>query len=207
MLKPFSEMLKIDVSSRTEKRDAASYLPWAACKILLHDSGAEKVFFVPCVNKNGSSLFMSEAIFKDKYEVENRCYEVRVKITIDELEFEYQTPVMNGAAPVKDNSMSQQRVWNAQARAFVKGVAVYTGLGFSLWLKDEDTMVKEDDLSGHSIHAIKERVEQLITLKMQKKDISQKELCDLIDMNEKLFVNTMKAFDNIAELEKRLTAL
>ena len=48
-----------------------------------------------------------------------------------------QTPVMNGANPVKDNSMSQQRVWNSMCRAFVKCVAIHTGLGFNLWLKEE----------------------------------------------------------------------
>ena len=48
-----------------------------------------------------------------------------------------QTPVMNGSNPVKDNSMSQQRVWNSMCRAFVKCVAIHTGLGFDLWLKEE----------------------------------------------------------------------
>ena len=38
---------------------------------------------------------------------------------------------------MKDNSMSQQRVWNSMCRAFVKCVAIHTGLGFDLWLKEE----------------------------------------------------------------------
>ena len=63
---------------------------------------------------------------------------------------------MNGSNPVKDNSMSQQRVWNAQTRAFVKGVAMRTGLGFDLWLgKDVEAESTEDDLSKHNIFAIK----------------------------------------------------
>lgn len=33
--------------------------------------------------------------------------------------------------------MSQQRVWNSMCRAFVKCVAIHTGLGFDLWLKEE----------------------------------------------------------------------
>ena len=45
---------------------------------------------------------------------------------------------MNGANPVKDNSMSQQRVWNSMCRAFVKCVAINTGLGFDLWAKEEN---------------------------------------------------------------------
>lgn len=33
--------------------------------------------------------------------------------------------------------MSQQRVWNSMCRSFVKCVAIHTGLGFDLWLKEE----------------------------------------------------------------------
>ena len=45
---------------------------------------------------------------------------------------------MNGTNPVKANSMSQQRVWNSMTRSFVKCVAIHTGLGFDLWLKEEE---------------------------------------------------------------------
>ncbi|SHI23772.1 Protein of unknown function [Sporobacter termitidis DSM 10068] len=205
-LKPYSELVKLNVAPYAEKRDGAGYLPWAVCKQLLHENGAEKVYFTPCVNANGSSLFMSDIEFKDKNEIVNRCYEVRVRVVIDDLEFEYQTPVMNGGSPVKDNSMSQQRVWNAQTRAFVKGVAVFTGLGFNLWLKDEDSIAKDDDLSKHNILAIKERIEQLMTAKMQKSGFSQRELCDAVGISEKGLSTLMKYFDQIASFEKALTA-
>lgn len=56
---------------------------------------------------------------------------------IDDMEYIMQSPVMNGSNPVKDNSMSQQRVWNSMCRSFVKCVAIHTGLGFNLWLKEE----------------------------------------------------------------------
>ena len=45
---------------------------------------------------------------------------------------------MNGSNPVKDNSMSQQRVWNSMCRAFVKCIAIHTGLGFDLWVQEEN---------------------------------------------------------------------
>ena len=45
--------------------------------------------------------------------------------------------MLNGSNPVKDNSMTQQRVWNSMCRSFVKCVAIHTGLGFNLWLKEE----------------------------------------------------------------------
>lgn len=76
-----------------------------------------------------------------------------------------QSPVMNGANPVKDNSMSQQRVWNSMTRSFVKAVAMYTGLGFSLWLKEEEIERKQQETADqyHDIRKVKERVLQTLT--------------------------------------------
>lgn len=138
MIKPYDEMRKIDVSPYCEKRDGLSYLNWAKCVDLLHKNGAQKVYWDPIPNeKTGGSLRMSDTVFTDSKGNTNRCYETRIRVVIDNLVFEMQTPVMNGANPVKDNSMSQMRVWNSMCRAFVKGVAIHTGLGFDLWLKEE----------------------------------------------------------------------
>lgn len=138
MLKSYEEMRKIDILQYCEDRDGLSYLNWAKCIELLHDNGAEKVYFEPIPDeKTGSSLRMTEKEFADKSGITNRCYETRIRVVIDDLEFEMQTPVMNGSNPVKDNSMNQNRVWTSMCRAFVKGVAIHTGLGFSLWLKEE----------------------------------------------------------------------
>lgn len=139
MLKSYEELRKIDVRPYCDPRDGFLYLNWAKCIELLHDNGAEKVYFEPIPDeKTGSSLRMTDAEFKDSKDNTNRCYETRIKVVIDDLEFEMQTPVMNGSNPVKDNSMSQQRVWTSMCRAFVKGVAIRTGLGFSLWLDEEE---------------------------------------------------------------------
>ena len=80
---------------------------------------------------------MTDQTFTDKTGNSNKCYETRILVVIDENEYEMQSPVMNGSNPVKDNSMSQQRVWNSMCRSFVKCVAIHTGLGFNLWLKEE----------------------------------------------------------------------
>lgn len=80
---------------------------------------------------------MTDQTFTDKSGNSNKCYETRILVVIDENEYEMQSPVMNGSNPVKDNSMSQQRVWNSMCRSFVKCVAIHTGLGFNLWLKEE----------------------------------------------------------------------
>lgn len=138
MIKSYAEMRKIDVSKHVETRDGFSYLNWAKCIELLHDNGAEVVYFEPIPDENtGSSLRMTEVEFKDKNGGVNRCYETRIKVVIDDKTYFMQTPVMNGSNPVKDNSMNQNRVWTSMCRAFVKCVAINTGLGFSLWLKEE----------------------------------------------------------------------
>lgn len=138
MLKSYKELREIDVRPYCEEREGLLYLNWAKCVDLLHENGAKIVYFVPIPDeKTGTSLRMTDSVFTDKNGVTNRCYETRIKVVIDENEYEMQTPVMNGANPVKDNSMSQQRVWNSMCRAFVKCVAIHTGLGFDLWLKEE----------------------------------------------------------------------
>lgn len=150
-LKGYEELRKVDVRPYCEEREGLTYLNWAKCIDLLHENGAEKVYWVPIPDeKTGSSLRMTDTVFADKSGNTNKCYETRIRVVIDENEYEMQTPVMNGANPVKDNSMSQQRVWNSMCRAFVKCVAIHTGLGFNLWLKEEmqpfsNAVPKEDE--------------------------------------------------------------
>ena len=133
-LASYEELRKVDVSEWVEKRDGADYLNWAKVVDLLHEYGAEKVYFEPVANpETGSSLFMTEQVFTDSKGNTNRVYETAVRIVIDDLVFIQRGPVTNGSNPVKDNSMTQQRLWNCQTRLFVKGVAIRTGLGFNLW--------------------------------------------------------------------------
>lgn len=207
MLKSFNELRKVDVSPYVEKRDGNDYLNWARCKQLLHDNGAEVVYFEPCTNANGSSLFMSDEVFTDSKGNTNRCYEVRVKIRIDDLEFEAQFPLMNGSNPVKDNSMSQQRVWNSQTRAFVKGVAMRTGLGFDLWLSDVESVSTEDDLYKHHIFAIKERFQQEYTKVLRDKHLTTKEIAEKCGMSEDEVKVLFTFFDQLDRFEKKLLTL
>lgn len=138
MLKSYEEMRQVDVTPYCEEREGVLYLNWAKCIDLLRDNGAEKVYWEPVPDeKTGSSLRMTEKEFEDSKGNKNRCYETRIRVVIDDNEYHMQSPVMNGVNPVKDNSMSQQRVWNSMCRSFVKCVAIHTGLGFSLWLKEE----------------------------------------------------------------------
>lgn len=217
MLKSYAEMRKIDVLPYCDQRDAKDdkgrsikvpYLNWAKCKELLHQNGADLVYFEPCVNANGSSLFMSDQVFTDSKGNTNRCYEVRVKITIDDLEFEAQYPLMNGSNPVKDNSLTQQRLWNAQTRAFVKGVAMRTGLGFGLWLDDMDNRDEgEEDLSKHNIYAIRERMQQAYT-KLVKRGLSTSEIAKMMGTSEQTVQYYLNGiFDEINRFEKAMSGL
>ena len=201
--KTFSEMMAVDVAPYVKKRDGADYLPWASCKKLLHDNGAETVMFWPCAGPDGSTLRHSDACFEDKNGVKNRCYEVCVHIQVDALEWDTVYPVLNGNNPVKDNSMSQLRVHNAIRRAFVKGVAERTGLGFSLWLSDDDLAQDDwEDLSRHSLAKCKQRLEETITEKI-KQFGSLTALCARIDRSEEEVRGMLTSYYKaLARLEK-----
>lgn len=203
----YNELRKVDVSKWVENRDGAEYLNWAKVVDLLHENGAEKVYFEPVVNeKTGSSLYMTEQEFADKNGVVNRVYETAVKIVIDDIEFIQRGPVTNGSNPVKDNSMTQQRLWNCQTRLFVKGVAIRTGLGFNLWLKNEADDEKnnwEDDLYKHNIFKIQERMQQLVTEKM-KQGISVEKIASNLGITEEEFRNYFTYFKILDRLEKRI---
>ncbi len=217
MLKSYDELRKVDVKNFCEYREARDdkgkpiqvpYLNWAKCMDLLHENGAEKVYFEPVTNANGSSLFMSDQVFTDKNGVTNRCYEVRVKITIDDLEFTAQYPLMNGSNPVKDNSMTQQRLWNAQTRAFVKGVAMRTGLGFSLWLNDDEADDKSpmEDLASHDLYAIKERMQNAYT-RLIKRGMTTAQIAAALGMTEDMVRVTFTFFDQLNSFERALNSL
>ena len=207
MNKTFEQMRAVDISPYVEKRDGVEFLNWAKCKQLLHENGAETVYFEPCVNENGSSLFMSDMTFTDPNGNTNRCYEVRVRITIDGLTFEAQHPVMSGCNPVKDNYMNQQRLWNAQVRAFVKGVAMRTGLGFDLWLKSNEEHSTEEDLSKHHIFAVRERLQQEYTKVLRDKQLTTKEIAEYCQMTEDEVKVLFTFFDQINRFEKNLLAI
>lgn len=208
MLKDYKDLIKVDVSKHVEKRDGAEYLNWAKVVDLLHENGAEKVYFEPVPNlETGSSLYMTDQVFTDSKGNTNRVYETAVKIVIDDLIFIQRGPVTNGSNPVKDNSMSQQRLWNCQTRLFVKGVAIRTGLGFNLWLKEEEKNEKdnwEDDLSRHDIFKIKERCQQIYTQKM-KEGLTVKEIAERLHKTEDEVKALFSYFDTLSNFERDLS--
>lgn len=207
MLKSWNEMRSLDISKYVKQRDKAYYLPWASCLKLLYENGAEKVSFRPLTNEAGSSLFMSEQTFTDKNGGTNRCYEVRVEVVIDGNSFWISYPVMNGINPVRDNLMNQNAVHKAQMRAFVKAVAINTGLGFDLWLDDSDIEDSGDDLTKHNIYAIRERMQQAYT-KLVKRGLSTSEIAKMMGTSEQTVQYYLNGiFDEINRFEKAMGAL
>ena len=207
MLKSFNELRKVDVAPFVKQRDGADYLPWATVVDLLHEHGAERVFFSPVYNENGSSLFMSDQTFTDKSGNVNRCYEVRIAVTVDDDTFIYSYPLLNGINPVKDNSLNQNVVFKAMARAFVKAIALRYGLGFSLWARDEIDSPEEDDLSKHHIFAIKERFQQEYTRVLRDKHLTTKEIAEKCAMSEDEVKVLFTFFDQLDRFEKKLLSL
>ena len=207
MLKSWNEMYKLDISKYVKQRDKADYLPWASCLKLLYENGAEKVTFRPLVTDNGSSLFMSEQSFTDKKGGSNRCYEVRVEVFIDGNTYGISYPVMNGINPVRDELMNQNAVHKAQMRAFVKCVAINTGLGFDLWADDSDLAPDVEDLSKHNIYAIRERMQQTYT-KLVKRGLSTSEIAKMMGTSEQTVQYYLNGiFDEINRFEKAMSAL
>ena len=206
MLKSWNEMRKLDISKYVKKRDGADYLPWADCLKLLYDNGAEKVEILPEKGVNGSSLFMSEQTFTDKNGITNRCYEVRIVVNIDGKIYGISYPVMNGVNPVKDNSMNQNSVHKAQMRAFVKCVAINTGLGFDLWRDDSDIENDTEDLSKHNLWSIKERM-QIAYTNAIKKGMSTKEIAAAVNKTEDEVRIIFTYFDQLYRFEQELNAL
>jgi hypothetical protein len=91
-------------------------------------------------------------------------------------------------------------------RAFVKCVAINTGLGFDLWMDDSDIKEDTEDLSKHSIYAIKERI-QISYTRAIKKGMSTHDIAEAVGMSEDMVRVVFTYFDQLAEFEKRLGTL
>jgi hypothetical protein len=115
---------------------------------------------------------------------------------------------MNGINPVRDKTMNQNAVHKAQMRAFVKCVAINTGLGFKLWMDDSDLDTDSDDLTKHSIFAIRERMQQKCT-ELVKRGMTTKEIAQKLGINEQSLLQYYLGgvFDEIYRVEQEMAKL
>lgn len=149
-LKSFKELYSLDISKEIKKKPTfkrekggtlitlpkdkwLDYLEWATVLVLLYDNGADKVTYYCDRNENNYPAF-----FKD-----NSKPFVRVHVIIDDREYIQDYPVIDGNKV--DDSPNQLIIHKAQQRAFVKCIAVNTGLGLKLWQKEEHSF---DDLGN-----------------------------------------------------------
>lgn len=174
------------------------YLSWPDCLVLLYEHGAERVLYGNVPNAEGHSLFLSNGALP----------EVRVFVDIDGDRRELTYPVIDGTKDISMEKIVQSDVHNATQRAFVKCVAVNWGLGLSLWQKEERAKPDRsaEDLSMHNIFAIKTRVEQLLTVKLQN-GLDLPELLQILGLSKKRFDILMASFNDIAVLERKLSEL
>lgn len=142
MLKSFNELFKLDISKETVTRPVKrnsnitlDYLEWANCVKLLYENGAEKVRYGMKYNENNYPCF---------YNHNGESPFVRVWVDIDGERFIEDYPVINGIYTVANPT--QLDINKAKQRGFVKAVAINTGLGLSLWIKEEEIISENQEL-------------------------------------------------------------
>ena len=218
MLKKWDELRKVDVTPYCDEREGKDdrgrsiklqYLNWAKAVDLLHENGAEKVDWGVCADAmTGSSLIKTDQSYTDSKGNTNSVYETRVWVEIDKDHWEMQGPVMNGSNPVKDNSMSQQRLWNAQTRLFVKAVAIHTGLGFELWSKTEEQeeQIQRGEDFYHDIRKVKDRVFETVTA-LQKMGLNLADIAGKLNKSEAELKAYLSQYDILFAIENNLEFL
>lgn len=226
MLKPFNELAEYDVTPFCKFREAKDedgkkvqipYLPWAKCLRLLYApdvGGAKKVRYRALQAPDGSYLFCGkETVSQKKIYGKNRgevsyedrtnaCYFVTVEVEIDGDVNVMPYPVMNGTAVVYDDTLNQLRVSNAIQRAFVKCVAVNTGLGIKLWEDDketEDNGKQPESVTPSTPMLCKEQIDRLVTDKV-KKGLSFPDMLASLGINEKQYKSILQGLQNASWL-------
>ena len=220
MLKPFNDLAEVDVSSFCKTRDGKDdkgnpikipYLPWAKCLRLLRNpdiGGAEIVSYRALQAPDGSYVFCGERHENDKGR-EGACYFVTVEVEIDDKVYVMPYPVMNGTAVVYRDTLNQLRVSNAIQRAFVKCVAVNTGLGISLWEDDKETEdhgKQPEEIFPHTPMLVKEEIERIITAKL-KSGLSNVEILQKLGIGGKEYKSILQGLENASWLLSALQKL
>ena len=168
-LKPFNELVKLDIAKHTQQKPTfkkengksvklpkkywLDYIEWSVCLMLLYENGAESVRFGSELNENGYPAF---------FDSKGGNPFIRVRLDIDGNEYRLNYPVIEGSRTV--SNPNQLVIHRAEQRAFVKCVAINTGLGLSLWMKDEvqtqpdDKEIQAQQLKGRNKKANEELI-------------------------------------------------
>lgn len=167
-LKPFNELFKVDLSDEVVQRPVSKnskvtldYLEWANCIKLLYEHGAKKVRYGMVYNEQGYPCF---------YNHNGESPFVRVWVEIDGERYEEDYPVINGIYVVANPT--QMDINKAKQRGFVKAVAINTGLGLSLWIKEEEVINSNKELqqetTGNETQTLNDQITTLFAQALQK---------------------------------------
>lgn len=159
-LKSFNELRALDLSQYIQKKPTfykgadgkmhkttedkwLDYIEWAVVLDLLYQNGATKVIF-------GS----------EKHE--NLPNTLLISLRIDDCFYQMNYPIIDGSIiPAQPNQM---QIHKAELRGFVKAVAIFTGLGLNLWMKEEK-ITSEILNENHTITVnIKQLLESALTV-------------------------------------------
>lgn len=140
MLKSFLELSALDLGQYTQKKPTffksgdkmvpttpdkwLDYIEWSKILQLLYENGAEVVEF-------------SSELHQYKPNT------LSIILRIDGNEYGFNYPIIEGNTVIKEPN--QLQIHKAELRGFVKAVAVYTGLGLSLWQKEEKILSELGD--------------------------------------------------------------
>ena len=158
-LKPFNKLIDLDISKEIVQRPVKKnsnltldYLEWANCIKLLYENGAEKVRYGMVYNSDGYPCF---------YNQNGESPFVRVWVEIDGERYEEDYPVINGMHVVANPT--QLDINKAKQRGFVKAVAINTGLGLKLWIKEEEVINTNKELQDDGQAESKNLNDQMTT--------------------------------------------
>lgn len=130
MLKSFKELSALDLTQYTQKKpttynkEGLDYIEWSKILQLLYDNGAESVAFTSSSSTDKPNT-------------------LRISLVIDSKQYFIDYPIINGNIAIKEPN--QLQIHTSELRGFVKAVAIYTGLGLSLWQKEEKILSELGD--------------------------------------------------------------
>lgn len=132
-LKSFRELVKLDLKAHMQKKPTfykgndgklvknpeskwLDYIEWAKVLELLYENGANSVVFYSEIHKEKPNTLV-------------------IHLIIDSLEYTTDYPLIDGNTIIANPN--QMQIHKAELRGFVKCVAIHTGLGLGLWMKEE----------------------------------------------------------------------
>lgn len=136
-MKPFLELYKYDFAKEMRKKPTffkgsdgkmqksaeskwLDYVEWATVLVALYNVGeAKSVSYKSDIHPNKKNT-------------------LAIKLNIDGVDYLTDYPIIDGNAIIENPN--QMQIHKAELRGFVKAVAIHTGLGLSLWQKEESVL-------------------------------------------------------------------